>query len=182
MNIKKSISKRKKVILLSTAVAVVLLVGIGSYLLLNKQAPSSDQSSVDYNPPTKEQKNAGDQTKEDVTSSKDQDQTTETVGGGDKKTVSVTIVDAGQYERVVEVRAFAASIAENDGTCIVEFTQGPSKVTKTTSTVVSANTTQCSPLRVATAEFPALGTWSVTVKYESSSSSGASVSQAIELK
>lgn len=180
---KMKMSRRKKFLTGGVVAAAFAVLGVGAYLWLSSaDQQSSNQDSIDYNPPTQEQKDAGEQTKNDVISSKNNEQTDSTPTPGEKKSITVTIVDAGQYERSVEVRAFAGNIVEDGGVCTIEFTKGSSRLVKTASTVISANTTQCSPLKVATAEFPSLGAWSVIVKYESSTSSGTSSAQTIELK
>jgi hypothetical protein len=179
----KSILTRRNILII-VSLALVLSVAGFAYTLLPIFFPpkNNSDSTINYNPPTQEQKQAGNQTKEETINTPETKQEVAVDPASGKKQVSLTIVDAGQYDRVVEVRAFTGSVAETGGTCTITFTKGAEKLARTVPTIVSANSTQCTTLKVPTPEFPSLGTWSVVVAYESTQSIGQSSKQDVELK
>jgi len=82
------------------------------------------------------------------------------------QTVTLQIVDASQYNSIVEVRAYAN--ASDDGTCGYTFSNGTTSFTKTSQASAGPSTSNCNTIDVPTSNFSA-GTWSVKVEYQSTS-------------
>lgn len=175
-------TQKKKTKNLLIVISVVLLLGMGAVGAYRLYTFSTD-SETSETPTT--QSTEGNAKTEDGNG---------TSGGGtddgskpidstenNKDAVDVIIVDAGQYERTIEVRAYAADVSES-GVCTFTFTQGSSSLVRTTTASPSAQTTSCAALDISTPEFPTLGTWNLVVSYSSSTSEGSSNSQDVELK
>lgn len=122
-----------------------------------------DEGYINYNPPTDEEKQAGDVVKEDINTEPQQL----------PSSAEVVIVDANQYENIVEVRAFVANVIEN-GLCSFIFTQNDLEFMKEKPAYADASTTPCTNLEVDRTEFPTSGQWKVKVIYTSTIITGSS--------
>ena len=183
MKIQNKKSRKKPIILL--AIIGVLLVGAVVAVWMATTQNKGDGSGINYNPPTQEQKDAGQQTKEDNNKPQvgtDGGSSPATPTGSDgKKAVTPTIVDAGSYDQNVEVRALVPGITESDGTCTAELTQGSLRVSKSSAATPSASSTQCAMITFSQAEFSSKGTWSLVVTYSSKESSGRSTPRDVSI-
>jgi hypothetical protein len=117
---------------------------------------------INYNPPTEDEQTAGDVQKQEIVDNSQKPLPT---------TAEVVIVDASQYEDIVEVRAFAANVVEN-GTCTITFTKDTESFSKEVPASADASTSPCIALTVPITEFGISGTWSVAVNYSGSTVTG----------
>lgn len=187
-NTKKNRTSRSKILLLILAGVLLFAGGVYAYQALDDNADSKSQANdIDFGPPTEEERQAGDEQKDTITdkeSSNDADETTQPSDSDendrqdDRKSANVVIVDASQYDDIVEVRAFVNNHIQ-DGTCRYRFQRGNQTINKQLEAHADASTTVCPALEVNRSEFRSAGTWSVTVTYESS---GAKGSQSQELQ
>lgn len=128
-------------------------------------------------PPTKEEQQAADTQKEKNIEREQIDTNNQAT-----KTAEVVLVDAGQYSDTIEVRAYIANIYEDGGTCTVTFTKDSQTVTRTSKGFKDATTTQCEPFNIPRSAFPSAGDWQLKISYTSNTSTGASASQAVNVK
>ena len=160
-------------------ILVVTLLLLGTLIVLEKsgvtnfyttkKSPTTGSSqpvdSINYGPPTKQEKNSGNEQKTKLT---DQDPGQKVVK---PSTAEVVIVDASQYDNNVEVRAFVANLLEA-GTCTFTFRIGNNIVEKSQAAIPDASTTPCTNLSIPREEFTQAGTWNLTVTFESKSVRG----------
>lgn len=126
---------------------------------------SSNTGTINMDPPTEEEKKAGDEQKDKIVyEQQNPPKATDTA--------SIVIVDASQYNNAVEVRAFINNRIDQDGTCTVTFTKGSATVTRTRTATPDASTSQCGLFSIPTGEFAGKGTWNLTVSYASGSAKG----------
>lgn len=183
MRMKQKSRRNKKIfIVLSIAViALLTLFFLEKRQIINLFGEDNSNTSTDginYDPPTDEEKQAGDQQK--FENSKPEG--TETPSSdGDKKSVNVIITDAGQYEDIIEVRAFMPSHYE-DGTCTITLRKDSHLITKETPAYKDVSTTICTNPLIKRSDLPTSGTWQVTVSYESEGGIGTSAPQDLEVK
>lgn len=183
MKIQNKKSSKKRIVPLVIIGIVLIGAAVAAWIITTQNA--KDNSGINYNPPTQEQKDAGQQTKED--NNKPQTGTDGgtapdvPTGSDGKKSVTPTIVDAGNYGQNVEVRALVPGVTESDGTCTAELTQGSQKVSKSSAATASASSTQCAMITISQAEFSSKGTWSLVVTYSSKESSGRSTPRDVSI-
>jgi len=161
---------KKKSIIFSLLILTALLVAIGIYLYNSSkpQVSNSDNQTINYDPPTAEEKNAGDKQKEKII-----DSSNEIITESEDKpdSANILIVDANQYEDFIEVRAFVENVIE-DGTCTYTFTKDSLELVKTSQAFADASTTPCIAISVSIEEFAESGEWRLVVNYASSSAEG----------
>jgi hypothetical protein len=160
---KKMTKKRKlitiAVIMLSTLVALILLEKSGVtdfYQKPKSETPAVAENTINYDPPTQDEVKAGDIQKDIITNEPAKEPAVE---------ASVVIVDAGQYDEDIEVRAFVSNVIK-DGECTYIFTSDTgTTLEKKTLAYADASTTPCITLKLQRSEFSSGGTWNVKVKY-----------------
>ena len=167
--------------------SLLILIGIGIIILeklqvtdfydSNKQADTA--SGINYDSPTEVEKNAGDEIKESLVKSGNENNPDSTPGT--KKNVEVLISDAGQYGNKIEVRAFMPSHYEN-GTCTITLTQNTAKVEKAAPAYKDSSYTICTNPDFNREEFPSSGEWQVSVAYVSDNAYGTSQPKIISIK
>lgn len=178
MRIRNKKSYKKHIIILAVIVIVLGTIGaITVYALTSNSAEENSQQketatedsfgTVDYSPSTDVDKKYNDSIKENLDAKDD------TPTQGEKTRVTPVIVDAGQYDGMVEVRSIVEKITEN-GTCTFIFTRGNASFTKETQAIPDASSTRCANLMIAPTEFSSKGTWSVAVTYDSAKATGKS--------
>lgn len=165
--------KNKKIILL--IVILVLAIAVGSFLYYKSQRDDSTSDFINYNPPTKSEREAANSQKENNIEREKVD------NAPVSQTAEVMIVDASQYNQTIEVRAYISNIYEDGGTCFVTFTRGGQTVSRQSKGFKDATTTQCEPFNIPRSEFTATGDWKVTVTYSSSAAKGESNPQTISI-
>lgn len=144
---------------------------------------TEEQETINFNPPTDKEKEAGNEKKDDIAENQtDQEPTTSAPNQESRKSVKPIITSAGQYEEQIEVRSFVPGIYENTGTCTVTFTQNNSKIERKVEGIQDATTTRCDTVMILREDFPSTGTWTVKVNYSSPSSQGESDVISFEVK
>lgn len=175
--------KTKKVIIIISAVFLLGVIGFFSFTNQHnsKTTEVSQNKAAKGNTAENTKTNVrNDDTSNSAKLGSNQPTTTAAPADGSKKSVTVFIVDASQYDNTVEVRAYVSGVVES-GVCNVVFTQGTSKITKQVAATANASSTVCATLDVPLSEFSGRGTWNVTVSYSSDTSVG-STSKDIILK
>ncbi len=174
-------NKNKKLL---TLVLILLLIGLVLFILektkvtnFYENTPASNttttnQPTINLDPPTEEEAKAGDEIKEDIIKNEAAQQQKPT---DDKTKAEVVIVDSTQYDNEIEVRAFVSNVIK-DGTCTFVFTNGSEKITKTMPAPADASSTPCMTLVVPRTEFSKTGTWNLTVSYANDTASGSATS------
>lgn len=175
---KKNTRKYTILLLLGFIVISLVLLGLeisGTIDLYKRSNTDSTKTTkpvntVNYDPPTDEEKNAGDIKKEEIV--QNESEMTNNTSGTNLISANIVIVDASQYDSILEVRAFASNVLEN-GTCTITFTkQGAPTVTKKVSAFADASTTPCTTASFDRTEFASGGVWSMVLTFESASSNG----------
>lgn len=177
MQYKKQIPKNTKrlvyyaLVVIAVLLSTVLLLektGVTNFFKAKKPVTASnDQTtdSINYSPPTIEEKAAGDEQKTKIT------ENTNTQDISKPNNAEIVIVDASQYNDEIEVRAFVANVLEK-GTCTFKFSLGSISFTKTQPAFPDASTTPCTTLTVNRSEFYSSGKWNLLVTFDSDNSSG----------
>lgn len=137
---------------------------------------ASNTGTINYDPPTPEERQAGDNKKEEI--AKEQENPAPSPPPG---AAAVTITYGGLYNDAVEVGAYVSNVIEDGGTCKLSLTQGSQTVTATTTAVSNARTTDCPTLSVKKNQL-ASGIWKAVVTYTSSGFSGASAVKEITIQ
>lgn len=169
-------NRNKKIIIL----VLVLALMAAAYLSWNQFRTKSDSRSPTgtmantgdtYSSPTNEEQEAGDKQKE-INKQREQSQQANPQNSG-KKAASVIITDAGQYDDVIEVRAFIPDHYQ-DGTCTITITKDNHKVSKSTPAYRDVSTTICTNPLFARSEFAETGEWQAVVSYSAEGAQGSS--------
>lgn len=172
--------KRNRVILvlLTTtilATACVAFFYFSSASLNDSPANTSENSDINYGPPTEEERKAGDNRKDDITKNESYKN-----DNSSNSSISVIITDARQYGDVVEVRAFIPNHYQ-DGTCTITFTQDTAILTKESPAYRDASTTICTNPLIKRSDFPSAGKWQLQVTYRTPSVNAKSEQQVVTI-
>lgn len=177
--------KSKKPLIIAIAVSIALLgAGLWAYAYFSNRGTDDDTRTVNeinYDPPTVEEKAAGDEQKKKLEPTKPDENTDPSDPPEDSNQVKVVITDAGQYDDIIEIRSFIPDHYQ-DGTCTVTLTKGTTTVTKETTAYRDASTTICTNPLIKRSEFPSAGDWTVRVQYASANARGTSELQTITIK
>ena len=179
-------ASKTKAILLSVS---GVLVAIGVYLLVAwyNHLPPFNRFSPTPSPGTKfvnmnktdAEKQASDNLKKNPQDKVQNNQTdtpaTPSVDAASgKKQANVIITNTGVSGGNVSVSGFVTNIVESDGSCVYTFTNGSSKVVKTTDVLPNATSTTCATTTFPASDLSQSGTWSVVLSYSSPESAGIS--------
>lgn len=181
----KKIKSYKKLLFLLT---VLLIIAVGGFFAY-KHFYQNKNNTV-YSPPTEVEKKSGDYIKPEVVKRQEQEdaqkkdnseQTQNNQQPPSSSNATVVITDAGQYDNIIEVRAFVSNRYQ-DGTCKVTLTKNGLTVSKTTEAYKDATTTICTNPLFNRSEFSQAGDWQVIVEYNSLNYSGKSNPQTVQIK
>ena len=166
----------KKIFILLTAIVLMGLLAIGyNKIISNKEAPqaiTTDDSGIDYNPPTEEEQKEADAVKENLPDG-DTDSTPKPNPDGSKRSVTPIITYAGQEGSIVEVNGYVSGIIEKGGTCTLYLKKSGVTVTKSKQSLENVQDTSCGLFEVPVSEL-SVGVWQATLGYNSSKASGTS--------
>lgn len=179
----KSISPKKstKKYYLIVATAVLLLVaGAFTYVyafngsIFGWKKPPVKDSSINYNPPTDEQKQAGENTKDASLNSPEEQKpnntnetpTPPTPSPGAKSTVSLSIPTAISNPPSFQIRTEIGAVT-NEGTCTITLTKGSKTITKTADIQALPRISTCKGFDIPLTELSS-GQWSVALHFENS--------------
>lgn len=172
----------KKTILVTVfvvvAVAAIALFGVSTLSKHSNESQNGMAGKYGYTSPTDEEKKFSDSIKDKIVANQQKDEPT---GVTPVKSVRVIIVDAAQYENVIEVRSFTEGL-HSKGSCTTRFTKGSLVIEKTSPAYPDASSTICNNPNVQRSEFSEPGEWQVVVKFSASGSYGISNPQTITLK
>lgn len=185
---KKTVSKKVKLLSL---VAIVLFIFAGGYLVTARykhlwpfeaSSVNTPTEAIDYSPPTQEQKDLGQETKDALTGNSknqtvDQPLPDQTTG---KTAVTVTITSASVSDDVLSIRTSIGTVT-SEGTCRLSM-KGPAGNVFSGEAAVQplASSTTCKGFNVPVSSL-ATGTWEVTVVFENSSHTG-TATKLVEVK
>lgn len=185
VNVKKSskqVWSRRKIIIGLIIISLVALAATGFYY--NNGNKTSDHvkrdvsldKDINYDPPTEEEIKSSD-------AQKDENLKQEEAARNQPSDIkpNIVVVDASQYDKVVEVRAYVSNILEDGGKCTAVFTRNGTTVSKASNAFRDATTTQCRPIEIPRSEFPTAGEWQVVMKYKSATTSGESAKRFVKL-
>ncbi|MEI6228476.1 MAG: hypothetical protein WCP11_00390 [Candidatus Saccharibacteria bacterium] len=154
---KKNKTSIKKVIIITAISLFIALSTIVAYLFFNNpinkaETRSDDQTpatqAIDYNPPTAEQKQAGEAKKTE------------------KQTITsasfTTSVTANDTAGIVQIRNIINGAISNEGTCNLTMTSGNIVVTKSANTYALPSSSTCKGFDINRNELPA-GNWQITL-------------------
>ena len=161
--------KRKVAIGITILVALIAAAGVFAYQYTQTDPESTETTSQGTNQPPSESNATTDSgVKNDSDSEDPADETTNETPDS-PKTVDVVIVDASQYDQVIEVRGYADTIAP--GTCTYTFKHqsGDSSFTRTSVATVGASTVSCTTVDIKRSDFSQPGTWNIAIDYKSQS-------------
>lgn len=185
---KKTVSKKVK--LLSLVVIALIIVASG-YLAtarykhlwpFESSRAGAPVAGIDYNPPTQEQKDLGQDTKDAITGNSknqtpNQTQPSQTSG---KTPVTVTITSAITNGDTLAIRTTMGTVT-SEGTCRLSM-KGPSGKVFSAEAAVQplASSTTCKGFNVPMSSL-ATGTWEISIVFENTSHTG-STTKTVEVK
>lgn len=165
---------KKNTLITLLLLSLVLAVGVVYWVYPYGQ---KEDKGTSYEEPTQEEVTAGDDQK--IRNIQDEEQRNDPENQN-KQTANVIITDAGQYDDIIEVRAFIPDHYQ-DGTCTITFTQGSQTITKDTPAYRDVSTTICTNPLFNRLEFPSAGQWQLVVRYSSAGASGQSDQQTVTI-
>lgn len=179
---------KKKIALIACGVVIF---GVASLFTLQKanlinlpfisnETPANTDSTINYGPPTAEEKKETEvfkdnQTKPETPAVSQKDSSQRTV-------VKPIISSYGQdiQNKAVSVSGYIPGIVEDGGLCTLTLKNGSQTITQDKTSTRDAKTVSCGFIDIERSRLSA-GTWSATLTYKSSTSSGTSQPQSIEV-
>lgn len=147
---------------------VIIVLGLGSYVAYAMFSASRQSStrefhdSINYEPPTDEQKEAGDKRKEEMISK--EDDATNPSGDDQSRDILVSYSALNQADGQLLVRALIGAVA-NDGTCTLTLIKGEMMVTKTAGTQSGPSSSTCKGFNVPVSELSS-GEWTAQLQVQ----------------
>lgn len=178
---------KKKIVLIIIVIILLVAGSLGAYLYAFKGklfgwSPLADNkskgSSINYDKPTKEQKQTGDDTKKQTVTKEEAKPNT---GGSDqtpapnpqpsgKSKVNMMISAANQNGALLQVRSLISTVT-NSGTCTITLTKAGQTVAKTAGVQALASDSTCQGFDIPTSELSP-GTWQVALHFENNELQG----------
>ena len=147
---------------------VIIVLGLGSYVAYaifsaSRQSSTREfQDSINYEPPTDEQKEAGDKQKEETISKNDD--AASASNNDQRQDIKVSYTALNQADGQLLVRALIDTVT-NDGVCALTLTKGDVVVTKTAGTQSGPSSSTCKGFNVLVSELSS-GEWTVQLQVE----------------
>lgn len=180
--------RNKRPLYVALSIILVLLLSSLAYsyqnnlLIFSGKGSPAPSDTINLDPPTDEEKQAGDDRKKEIINEETSEEAQVQLDDSqDKQKVDVVIVDAGQYDNDIEVRAFIPDHIQK-GTCTTTFKKGVQSVTKEAPAVPDARTTICTNPEFTRSDFPSSGEWTVTVSYASQDAAGQSETRKVTIQ
>jgi hypothetical protein len=151
------------------AAILVVIAGGGAFAYykattpVTKEAPTKSDTTIDHNPPTKEEQQAGDSQKQAII---DKDKSPATT----PSSITVTITAANQNGNVLNIRSLIGTVTST-GSCHLTLTKGEAVVAKTSGIQALADSSTCKGFDIPTSEL-AKGTWHAVLTVTSNNVSG----------
>lgn len=184
-------SHRKMLVLVGT---LVLTTGIGLLLYFRywhkNPGPTTSYGEINLAPSTEQDKEYNDQVKENISNSQNSNTNSQDSGTTDQdplnssalKTVKPTITYANVSDEEVMVSAYINGVIEDDGTCTLTLTKDSSQsVTEQVASVANASNTSCPSMNIPVSKLER-GVWVAKVSYSSSTATGVSDPNEVEVK
>lgn len=171
----KSIKKtnRKKIVITSAIIIVLIAIAVGVYLLLAKSPDQNkQQQGTNLQPATQSQINAGNAIKQTTVEdgTKPNASHTDTPVQPSGSQVDVTITAANQNGANFSVRALIGELTSS-GTCTLTLTKNGTVVTKTSPIQALANSSTCQGFDIPTSQLSS-GVWHMTLTVSTSDKTG----------
>lgn len=152
MKINKKNNRKNRIIIFILFVVIIVAIFIfGAFYYLRYIKTDNNihttESTIDYNPPTEEQKKAG----EDI---KKANQTTVSA------TFSALITSANVNNNIVQIRAIINGVISSDGICDLTLSNNDLIVTKSAPTYAGPSSSTCQGFDISRSELTS-GTWSI---------------------
>jgi hypothetical protein len=151
--------------------AIVVLLVAGFIYWVAAIRPSKHASTpvggVNYNPPSQQDKQAGEDAKKTV-----EDRSTgasQNSGLVNANVIITSLTTSG-------VRGYVSNVFEDGGTCTLTLTKGTDKITATSTGVADVNKTTCAPISIDQSQLKS-GDWTAVLSYTSAKASGSSAPQ-----
>lgn len=163
MKIKTQKNSNKKIIVWLIIILLLIGIGVSAYVYYHQSHRGSDSQSngVNLKPATKEQKDAGDQSKSSTVNTDSSSNSSKSTGtqpsDPSSSNVNVQTSASAQNGATYQLRYLISSV-ENDATCTLTLTKGSSTVTKTAKTQALAQSSTCQGFDIPTSELSP-GTW-----------------------
>ena len=179
-NNKRTKKKNRKLLIAIFALLVVLIVGGLFWWSKSREKP---YTFINYNPPTKQEKAAGDEKKKEIVQeSQNQPQTSsDSQSTQTKAQAEVIITSAAQFDQaqtpndtsddIIDIRAYIPNRYEK-GTCTITLSKGSLKVVREAPAYPDTSYTICTNPLIKRSDLPEPGDWQVVVAYSSDAASG----------
>lgn len=171
------INTKSKILLIATALLVLFVASAYGYSVLSNDESKID--SVNYSPPSEDEKKQGQDIKEQVTDS-DNDKPTQgsdplpapqDPGDGSKPSVGVNVVSIIRNDDDYRVQSLLQTVT-NTGQCILTITDSSGKAYRATADVQALpSSSTCKGFTIPASELSP-GVWSVSLNFENESVQG----------
>lgn len=176
----KRVSKKVILAIIIACVAVASIV----YVVYAQQVSDDNKKAkkpITYSGPTEQDKQDAANNKANVAKRQELEKEAKQESSS-KKQVNPVITNASQSGQQVTITGYISGVFEDGGICTMIASKGSTTVTRTTKGFADATTTSCSPFFIERSVFSESGSWSVTIKYSSSSAEGTSQSKTLEIQ
>jgi hypothetical protein len=171
----------KKLLLIGTALLLVVAAGAAYHFTRSSSpAPSTSQNKpnpnpyVNLNPATDQEKQQSQNAKDAIVAQQDQQAQKPADSSGAKAAVTPVITHADS----TVVNGYVSGVFENGGTCTATFTKSGDTKSFTSAGFENVSYTSCPPIHVSGL---GSGSWALILNYSSSTSSGSSASQTVNV-
>lgn len=162
------------ILFIASFIAYLLYIRANTPTTQRATESSSTNNSINYNPPTEDEIQEGQDAKKRLISENEDDETSTNV-------VNVGIAFAEVVDDKLEIRAFIPSVIEGDGICTAILKKNEDTITSSSLSFIDSTTSQCRPIYISIDKFQTKGTWQLSVSYKSKTSNGQSSVVELEL-
>jgi hypothetical protein len=179
-------SKKTAKIVGSIAATIILVIGGGfAYTQLLQQGnnqPADDlgTDTINFDPPTEEERRAGDEIKDQIIQEEEQAQSNQNTDNNQRSSVTPLFGFLDQTSTKVQANGYVP-VVESGGSCTLVLSRGSNRVSTTNPALPDAQSTVCGLMEIDKSRL-STGTWSATIEYSSPSSKGVSTPQTIEVQ
>jgi hypothetical protein len=183
---------KKRNIIISSVIGVLLVSGIASALFipsspfaLNKRQETRPENTVDYNRPTNEQKQAGDKAKEDFTKnvyendSSNPSDKRQPSSDSDQQAASISISSANLNNDTLQIRTIISEITSTGSCKLTMEKSGQQSITQEAEPQTLGSYSVCKGFNVPMGGL-AKGPWTITVVYTNQVGLSSKASRTVE--
>lgn len=175
--------KHKAVI---AGIAVIVMIGAGMFWWLNLRTTSTDispdDSYINYDPATEEERSAADLNKERIANQKEESQPNPPPDTTTKQPVTPIFGYLQQSENSnIEANGYISEAIEEGGTCTLVLVKNGVRATATKQARPSAQSTVCGLLAIERSKLSP-GEWTATIEYSSSRYEGKSQERKVKVE